>query len=31
MGPRSLQRRLTEEGTRDNDVLSDIRAEFAKR
>jgi AraC-like DNA-binding protein len=31
MGPRSLQRRLTEEGTRYNDVLSDIRAEFAKR
>jgi AraC-like DNA-binding protein len=31
MSPRSLQRRLTEEGTRYNDLLSDIRAEFAKR
>jgi AraC-like DNA-binding protein len=31
MSPRSLQRRLTDEGTRYNDVLSDIRAEFAKR
>lgn len=28
---RSLQRRLAEEGARYNDVLSDIRAEFAKR
>jgi AraC-like DNA-binding protein len=28
---RSLQRRLSDEGTRYNDVLADIRAEFAKR
>ena len=28
---RSLQRRLAEEGTRYNDLLSEIRAEFAKR
>ncbi|MGE0867579.1 MAG: AraC family transcriptional regulator ligand-binding domain-containing protein [Kofleriaceae bacterium] len=28
---RSLQRRLADEGTRYNDVLADVRAEFAKR
>jgi len=31
VSPRSLQRRLAEENTRYNDVLADIRAEFAKR
>lgn len=31
MSARSLQRRLAEEGTRYNDVLADVRAEFAKR
>jgi AraC-like DNA-binding protein len=28
---RSLQRRLTDEGTRYNDLLSEVRSEFAKR
>jgi AraC-like DNA-binding protein len=31
VSPRSLQRRLADEGTRYNDLLADIRAEFAKR
>lgn len=31
MSPRSLQRRLADEGTRYNDLLAEIRAEFAKR
>jgi AraC-like DNA-binding protein len=31
MSPRSLQRRLSDEGTRYNDVLDDIRQELAKR
>ncbi len=31
LSSRSMQRRLAEEGTRYNDVLADIRAEFAKR
>lgn len=31
MSTRSLQRRLADEGTRYNDVLAEIRAEFAKR
>jgi AraC-like DNA-binding protein len=31
MSPRSLQRRLSDEGTKYNDVLAEIRAEFAKR
>ena len=31
MSPRSLQRRLADEKTRYNDVLADVRAEFAKR
>jgi AraC-like DNA-binding protein len=31
MSTRSLQRRLADEGTCYNDVLSEIRAEFAKR
>ncbi len=31
MSPRSLQRRLADEGTGYNDLLAEIRAEFAKR
>lgn len=31
MSSRSLQRRLADEGTRYNDLLADVRAEFAKR
>jgi AraC-like DNA-binding protein len=31
MSSRSLQRRLADEGTRYNDVLAEVRAEFAKR
>ena len=31
LSPRSLRRRLAEEGTRYNDVVTDICAEFAKR
>lgn len=31
LSSRSLQRRLSEEGTRYNDVVADIRTEFAKR
>lgn len=31
MSPRSLQRRLADEGARYNDLLAEIRAEFAKR
>lgn len=31
MSPRSLQRRLSEEGVRYNDLLAEVRAEFAKR
>lgn len=31
MSARSLQRRLADEGTRYNDLLADVRAEFAKR
>jgi AraC-like DNA-binding protein len=31
MSARSLQRRLADEGTRYNDLLGDVRAEFAKR
>ena len=31
MSSRSLQRRLAEEGTRYNDLLAEVRAEFAKR
>jgi AraC-like DNA-binding protein len=31
MSARSLQRRLSDEGTKYNDLLADVRAEFAKR
>ena len=31
LSPRSLQRRLADEGTAYNEVLTDVRAEFAKR